>query len=276
MIGGRKRKVEDILSTAALIIVVIIAVVPVVWLLLTSFKNPVDVYAMPPKFIYNPTKDNYYTLFFERNFIHYLGNSIVVSVCTTAACVFFGALYSYTLARVRFRGRNNMAFWVLGLRMLPPIAVILPYFLIFRQLRLLDHPLALIIVYIVMNFPLAVWIMKGFFDEIPIEMEESGRIAGCSDLQTFFWIVVPMVRPGLAGTAVITMIFSWNEFLFALILTGEKAKTLPVGVTGFVTFEGIKWGLLASGGIFIIAPILVLSFIFQKHLIRGLTLGSIK
>jgi multiple sugar transport system permease protein len=169
-----------------------------------------------------------------------------------------------------------MAFWVLGLRMLPPIAVILPYFLIFRQLRLLDHPLALIIVYIVMNFPLAVWIMKGFFDEIPIEMEESSRIAGCSDLQTFFWIVVPMVRPGLAGTAVITMIFSWNEFLFALVLTGEKAKTLPVGVTGFVTFEGIKWGLLASGGIFIIAPILVLSFIFQKHLIRGLTLGSIK
>ncbi len=276
MIGGKKRRIEDLLCTAALIIVVLLAVIPVAWLLLTSFKNPVDVYAMPPKVIYQPTADNYSTLLFERNFLHYLVNSVIVSATTTIACVFLGALYSYTLARARFRGRNNMAFWVLSLRMLPPIAVILPFYLIFRSLRLLDNPLALIIVYFVMNFPLVVWIMKGFFDEIPIEMEESGRIAGCSDIQTFFKIVVPMVRPGLAGTAVITMIFSWNEFLFALILTGEKAKTLPVGVTGFVTFEGIKWGLLASGGIFIIAPILILSFIFQRHLIRGLTLGSIK
>ena len=276
MIGGRRRKVQDFFSSTALIIVVLIAVIPVAWLLLTSFKNPVDVYAMPPKIVYQPTMDNYATLLFERNFLHYLLNSAIVSLSTTVACVFLGSLYSYTLARVNFRGRNNAAFWVLSLRMLPPIAVILPYYLIFRQMKLLDNPVALIIVYIVMNFPLVVWIMKGFFEEIPIEMEESGKIAGCSDLQTFFRIVVPMVRPGLAGTAVVTMIFSWNEFLFALILTGEKAKTLPVGVTGFVTFEGIKWGLLASGGIFIIAPILILSFIFQKHLIRGLTLGSIK
>lgn len=276
MIGGRRRKIQDFFSSAALIMVVLIAVIPVAWLLLTSFKNPVDVYAMPPKIVYQPTSDNYRTLLFERNFLHYLLNSAIVSLSTTVACVFLGSLYSYTLARVKFRGRNNAAFWVLSLRMLPPIAVILPYYLIFRQLKLLDNPVALITVYIVMNFPLVVWIMKGFFEEIPIEMEESGKIAGCSDLQTFFRIVVPMVRPGLAGTAVITMIFSWNEFMFALILTGEKAKTLPVGVTGFVTFEGIKWGLLASGGIFIIAPILILSFIFQKHLIRGLTLGSIK
>jgi multiple sugar transport system permease protein len=276
MIGGHKRRIEDFLSSAALIVVVLVAVIPVAWLLLTSFKNPVDVYAIPPKLIYHPTSDNYVTLLFERNFLHYLLNSTIVSLSTTLVCVFLGSLYSYTLARVRFRVRNNVAFWVLSLRMLPPIAVILPYYLIFRQLKLLDNPLALITVYIVMNFPLVVWIMKGFFEEIPIEMEESGKIDGCSDIQTFFRIVVPMVRPGLAGTAVITMIFSWNEFMFALILTGERAKTLPVGVTGFVTFEGIKWGLLASGGIFIIAPILILSFIFQKHLIRGLTLGSIK
>ncbi len=200
--------------------------------------------------------------FFERNFLHYFVNSVIVSLSTTAICVVFGTLYSFSLSRIKFKGRDNFAFWVLTLRMLPPIAVILPYYLIFRQIRLLDSPLSLVIVYVTMNFPFAVWMMKGFFDEIPEELEESGKIDGCSDLQVFMRIVFPLVRPGLAGTAVFTLIFSWNEFLFALILTGEGAKTLPVGVTGFVTFEGIKWGLLAAGGIFIIAPILVASFFF--------------
>ncbi len=274
--SGRKRAFQDTLSYLALTVVLAAAVIPLLWLLLTSFKQPVDVYAMPPKVIVNPTADNYRTLFLERGFLGYFKNSVIVSLGATLACVAMGSLYSYYLSRARFRARNNMAFWVLSLRMLPPIAVILPYYLIFRQLRLLDNPLALVIVYVVMNFPLAVWIMKGFFDELPLELEEASRIDGCSDFQTFFKVVVPMVQPGLAGTAVITMIFSWNEFMFALILTGEKAKTLPVGVTGFITFEGIKWGLLAAGGIFIIAPILIASFFFQKHLIRGLTLGSIK
>jgi len=273
---GHKSRFEDALSYLALTLVLAVAVVPVLWLLLTSFKQPVDVYAMPPKLIASPTLDNYRILLFERGFLGYLKNSVIVSTGATVICVGLGSLYAYTLARSRFKARNNMAFWVLSLRMLPPIAVIVPYYLIFRQIRLLDTPFALIVVYMVMNFPLAVWIMKGFFDELPLELEEASRIDGCSDFQTFFKVVVPMVRPGLAGTAVITMIFSWNEFMFALILTGEKAKTLPVGVTGFVTFEGIKWGLLAGGGIFIIAPILIASFVFQKHLIRGLTLGGIK
>jgi multiple sugar transport system permease protein len=271
-----KRKIGDVFAHIGTGIILIIVVSPVVWLLLTSFKKPVDVYAMPPKWFFTPTLGNYRTLIFERNFLRYFVNSVIVAGLTTIICVFLGTIFSYVLSRFRFKGRDNLAFWVLSLRMLPPIAVILPYYLIFRNLRLLDTQLSLVIVYITMNFPFAVWMMKGFFEEIPIEYEEAALVDGCTRFQTFLRIALPIVRPGLAATAVFTLIFSWNEFLFALILTGEGAKTLPVGVTGFVTFEGVKWGLLAAGGIFIIAPILAVSFFIQKHLIRGLTFGGIK
>lgn len=231
---------------------------------------------MPPKIAFTPTVENYVTLFVERNFLHYLNNSIVVSFFATFICVFLGALVSYVLSRYRIKKKENIAFWFLSLRMLPPIAVILPYYLLFRNLGLLDSRIALVLVDITITLPFSVWMMKGFFEEVPIEYEEAAMVDGCTRFQAFLRIILPLVRPGLAATAVFSLIFTWNEFLFALILSGEGAKTLPVGVTGFVTFEGIKWGLLAAGGVFIIAPILIASLFIQKNLIRGLTFGGIK
>ena len=271
-----KNRLADILTHIGVAIVIIVALLPVIWLLMTSFKKPVDVYAMPPKIIFSPTLENYVTLFVERNFLHYLKNSIVVSFFATFICVFLGALVSYVLSRYRIKKKENIAFWFLSLRMLPPIAVILPYYLLFRNLGLLDSRTALILVDITITLPFSVWMMKGFFEEVPIEYEEAAMVDGCTRFQSFLRIILPLVRPGLAATAVFSLIFTWNEFLFALILSGEGAKTLPVGVTGFVTFEGIKWGLLAAGGIFIIAPILIASLFIQKNLIRGLTFGGIK
>ena len=271
-----KNRLADILTHIGVAIVIIVALLPVVWLLMTSFKKPVDVYAMPPKIVFNPTVENYVTLFVERNFLHYLNNSIVVSFFATFICVFLGALVSYVLSRYRIKKKENIAFWFLSLRMLPPIAVILPYYLLFRNLGLLDSRIALVLVDITITLPFSVWMMKGFFEEVPIEYEEAAMVDGCTRFQAFLRIILPLVRPGLAETAVFSLIFTWNEFLFALILSGEGAKTLPVGVTGFVTFEGIKWGLLAAGGVFIIAPILIASLFIQKNLIRGLTFGGIK
>ncbi|QPM69002.1 carbohydrate ABC transporter permease [Atribacter laminatus] len=271
-----KNRLADILTHIGVAIVIIVALLPVVWLLMTSFKKPVDVYAMPPKIVFNPTVENYVTLFVERNFLHYLNNSIVVSFFATFICVFLGALVSYVLSRYRIKKKENIAFWFLSLRMLPPIAVILPYYLLFRNLGLLDSRIALVLVDITITLPFSVWMMKGFFEEVPIEYEEAAMVDGCTRFQAFLRIILPLVRPGLAATAVFSLIFTWNEFLFALILSGEGAKTLPVGVTGFVTFEGIKWGLLAAGGVFIIAPILIASLFIQKNLIRGLTFGGIK
>ena len=271
-----KNRLADILTHIGVAIVIIVALLPVVWLLMTSFKKPVDVYAMPPKIIFTPTVENYVTLFVERNFLHYLNNSIVVSFSATFICVFLGALVSYVLSRYRIKKKENIAFWFLSLRMLPPIAVILPYYLLFRNLGLLDSRIALVLVDITITLPFSVWMMKGFFEEVPIEYEEAAMVDGCTRFQAFLRIILPLVRPGLAATAVFSLIFTWNEFLFALILSGEGAKTLPVGVTGFVTFEGIKWGLLAAGGVFIVAPILIASLFIQKNLIRGLTFGGIK
>ncbi|NLJ37503.1 MAG: carbohydrate ABC transporter permease [Candidatus Atribacteria bacterium] len=271
-----KNRLADLFTHIGVVIVIIVALLPVIWLLMTSFKKPVDVYAMPPKIIFSPTLENYVTLFVERNFLHYLKNSIVVSFFATFICVFLGALVSYVLSRYRIKKKENIAFWFLSLRMLPPIAVILPYYLLFRNLGLLDSRTALILVDITITLPFSVWMMKGFFEEVPIEYEEAAMVDGCTRFQSFLRIILPLVRPGLAATAVFSLIFTWNEFLFALILSGEGAKTLPVGVTGFVTFEGIKWGLLAAGGIFIIAPILIASLFIQKNLIRGLTFGGIK
>jgi multiple sugar transport system permease protein len=271
-----KNRLADMLAHIGVAIVIIVALLPVVWLLMTSFKKPVDVYAMPPKIAFTPTVENYVTLFVERNFLHYLNNSIVVSFFATFICVFLGALVSYVLSRYRIKKKENIAFWFLSLRMLPPIAVILPYYLLFRNLGLLDSRIALVLVDITITLPFSVWMMKGFFEEVPIEYEEAAMVDGCTRFQAFLRIILPLVRPGLAATAVFSLIFTWNEFLFALILSGEGAKTLPVGVTGFVTFEGIKWGLLAAGGVFIIAPILIASLFIQKNLIRGLTFGGIK
>ena len=276
MIKKRKNSVANTLTHIGVAAVLVVALLPVVWLLLTSFKKPVDVYAMPPKIFFPPTAENYITLFVERNFLHYLYNSIVISFFATLICVFLGALVSYVLSRYRIKKKENIAFWILSLRMLPPIAVILPYYLLFRSLGLLDSRLSLILVDITITLPFSVWMMKGFFEEVPIDYEEAAMVDGCTRFQAFLRIILPLVRPGLAATAVFSLIFTWNEFLFALILSGEGAKTLPVGVTGFVTFEGVKWGLLAAGGIFIIAPILIASLFIQKNLIRGLTFGGIK
>ena len=266
----------NIFTHLGVVIVLVVTLLPVLWLLLTSFKKPVDVYAMPPKVIFLPTVENYVTLFVERNFLHYLSNSIVVSFFATLICVFLGSLVSYVLSRYRIKKKENIAFWILSLRMLPPIAVILPYYLLFRSIGLLDSRLSLILVDITITLPFSVWMMKGFFEEVPLDYEEAAMVDGCTRFQAFLRIILPLVRPGLAATAVFSLIFTWNEFLFALILSGEGAKTLPVGVTGFVTFEGVKWGLLAAGGIFIIAPILIASLFIQKNLIRGLTFGGIK
>lgn len=271
-----RKKFVDVVTYIGVYLILIVTVSPVAWLVLTSFKKPVDIYAMPPKIIFSPTLENYKTLIFERDFINYFKNSVLIAVSTTLICVFLGTLFAYALSRFSFRRRDDLAFWVLSLRMMPPIAVILPYYLLFMNLKLLDTHLALIIVYFVINFPFAVWMMKGFFKELPIEYEEAALVDGCTRLQVFIRIVMPLIRPGLAATAVFAFIFSWNEFLFALILTGERVKTLPVGVTGFITFEGVKWGLLAAGGIFIIAPVLILSLLIQRHLVKGLSFGGIK
>jgi multiple sugar transport system permease protein len=160
--------------------------------------------------------------------------------------------------------------------MMPPVAAIIPIYIIMKKVRLLDTPWALIIIYLTFNLPFVVWMMKGFFEDIPPAIEESALIDGCSEFAVFRKIALPLVAPGLAATAILIFIFSWNEFLFALILTGTRAVTLPVGIIGFMKETGINWGYMTAGGMLALVPVVIFTILVQKHLVKGLTLGALK
>ena len=206
----------------------------------------------------------------------YAVNSLIVASVNTAICLIVGSMAAFSLARYKFKGSRNIAFWILSIRMMPPVAAIIPIYILMKKLQLLDTPWCLIITYFTMNLPFVVWMMKGFFEEIPREIEESALIDGCSDFGIFIRIALPLAAPGLAATAILVFIFSWNEFIFALILTGTKAVTLPVGIIGFMKETGINWGYMTAGGVLALIPAIIFVILVQKHLVKGLTMGALK
>jgi len=271
---GVKIKKIILLVIAAVVFVVILF--PPVVLFLTSIKTELDALSFPPKWIFKPTIENYTTIFKFSPFTRYLLNSLIVASLNTAVVLVLGSLAAYSLARFKFKGVDNLAFWILSIRMMPPVAAIIPIYIIMRNLRLLDTPWSLVITYLTFNLPFAVWMMRSFFQEIPREIEESALVDGCSTLSAFRKIALPLVAPGLAATGILTFIFSWNEFLFALILTGSKAVTLPVGITGYMKETGINWGYMTAGGALALIPVIVFTILVQKHLVKGLTMGALK
>lgn len=248
---------------------------PIFWVITTSFKLRVQTFAIPPVWIFKPTLQNYKAIFTEMQFSHYLLNSTIIAISNTILVVFTGSLAAYSIARFK-TGGNNLSFWILSIRMVPPIVVTVPLFIAFDKLRMIDTHFALILLYTTLNLPLAVWMMRAFFMEIPEELEESAMIDGCSRMQAFRKIVLPLSKPGLAATAILCFIFSWNEFLFALIFTRIVAKTAPLAMTTLMTERELYWGKICAGATLVIIPVIVFSFIVQKHIVRGLTFGAIK
>jgi multiple sugar transport system permease protein len=244
--------------------------------LLTSLKTEVDAFTFPPKWIFKPILSNYSEIFQTSEFLRYVFNSLLVAGANTCLCLLLGSPAAYGLARFRFRGADNLAFWILSLRMMPPVAAIIPVYILMKNLHFLDTPWALITVYLTFNLPFVVWMMKGFFEDIPREIEESALVDGCSELGIFSRIAVPLAAPGLAATAIIIFIFAWNEFLFALILTATKSVTLPVGILGYMKETGINWGYMTAGGILSLIPVIIFTSLSQRYLVKGLTLGALK
>ncbi|MBE0479143.1 carbohydrate ABC transporter permease [Candidatus Aerophobetes bacterium] len=269
-------KIKKIILLVITAVVGTVILFPPVVLFLTSIKTDLDALTFPPKWIFQPTLQNYATVLRFSPFTKYLLNSLIVVSLNTGVVLVLGSLAAYSLARFRFKGADSLAFWMLSVRMMPPVAAIIPIFIIMRNLRLLDTPWSLVIIYLTFNLPFAVWLMKGFFQEIPREIEESALIDGCSTLRAFRTIALPLVAPGLAATGILTFIFSWNEFLFALILTGTKAPTLPMGIIGYMKETGIDWGYMTAGGALALIPVLVFAVLAQKHLVKGLTMGALK
>lgn len=270
---GKVKKIVFVLIT---VIIFGFVLFPPIVLFLTSIKTELDALSFPPKWIFQPTLQNYVDIFKSSPLIRFLLNSIIVASTNTVLSLGLGSLTAYGLARFKFRGSENLSFWILSIRMMPPVATIIPIYIIMKKVRLLDTPWALIIIYLSFNLPFVVWMMKGFFEDIPRAIEESALIDGCSEFAVFRKIALPLVAPGLAATAVLIFIFSWNEFLFALILTGTRAVTLPVGIIGFMKETGINWGYMAAGGMLALVPVVIFTILVQKHLVKGLTMGALK
>jgi multiple sugar transport system permease protein len=256
-----------------------ITIVPVLWLVSTSFKQQIDYLAFPPKLIPpNWTLDGYRVLFKQNELGHFFINSVVITLASTALAVFLGALAAYTLARAKlpFRLNGIIAFWMLLTRMYPAIATAIPYFLIMRDLHWLDTRQALIVTYTAFNLPFVVWLLIGFYEELPPELERAAMVDGCNAWQRFWKIVLPLSAPALVATAILSAVLAWNEFLFAVMLTRLQAKTLPVVMSGFITDKGMQWDQMTALGVITILPVLIFALAVQRYLVRGLTLGAVK
>jgi multiple sugar transport system permease protein len=275
-------KILAYIKNAVIIIVIISALIwvlfPIYWLIVTAFKDQVAVYHAPP--IWWPTTngiENFLEMI-KRGAIYSFRSSLIVSSLSTVAVCFIGALAGYAFARFKVGG-NFLPFWVLSQRMLPPIVFIIPLFMIFSSLNLINTYHGLALAYTGFNLPYAVWMMRGFFEEIPKEIEESALIDGCGRWRTFIKIALPLAAPGMVATVIFTYILAWNEFLFAVIMM-RSIKTFTLPVTQWVFYygagTGIKFHLASMQALTAIIPVLILSIYIQKYLIRGLTFGAVK
>ncbi|MCL2880414.1 MAG: carbohydrate ABC transporter permease [Treponema sp.] len=257
----------------------VLVLFPLYWLILCAVKIPIDVLANPPVFFPRLiTFDNFKSLFNRNNITHISSNSLIVTFVSTFISTFFGSMTAYAISRgvLAKKIRNFCAFWFLLQKMYPAIATAIPVYYVVRYLRMLDTLGALIIMNVSFNLPLVIWIMIGFYENIPRGMEESAEIEGCNLAQTFFLIVVPITQAGMIAAAILSFVGTWNEFLFAVILTIKNSKTLPVVVAGFITDKGLDWGPMSAAAFIIIIPVVIVVWLLQKNFVSGLTMGAMK
>lgn len=264
------------LAWAVLLASVVIALTPYLWMVLASFKTRVDLFASVPKWTFAPTLANYPAVFIDKAYWPLAINSLIISISSTLLCILIGAPAAYVFARMSFPGKEDLFFFFLTTRMAPPISIAVPLFLFFSALGLIDTIYAVVIAHTSFNLSLVVWMMRGFFADIPREIDEAAVMDGRSRLGAFVFIVMPLAAPGLAATAVLCFILSWNEFLYAFILVAFEGRPLTVGIPGLVTPHGTLWGQVAAVAIVATLPIVVFTFIVQRQLVRGLTFGAVK
>lgn len=245
---------------------------PFLWMLLGSFKTTVDFLSYPPVWIFQPTLENYRQVFADNAFVRYLLNSLVVAAGATILGLLLGIPAAYALARWR---RTALGIVLLAARMAPGIAFLIPLFVLFLQLHLVGSYASLIASHLIFTLPLTVWLMVGFIEALPVEIEQSALIDGCSVAGVLLRVVVPLTAQGIAATSILSFIASWNNFLFALVLANEQTKTLPVAVLGYIGYTSIQWGTLMAASCIITMPVLVLALCVQKYIVRGLVAGAV-
>ncbi|MGW3467834.1 carbohydrate ABC transporter permease [Saccharopolyspora sp. NPDC000995] len=261
--------------TAFTWLVAILFVFPLLWMVLTAFKQEADAYTDPPRLVFTPTLDQFAGIL-ERGFLPYLGNSAFVTVVSTLLVLLMAVPAAYALSISAVPGTRDALGFFLSTKMLPIVAAIIPLYVISQNLKLLDNVWALVILYTAMNLPLAIWMMRSFFLEVPKEMVEAGRVDGANLPTLLFKVILPVVAPGIAATALICVIFSWTEFFYAVNLTAAQAGTVPVFLVGFITSEGLYWAQLSAAALLASLPVMIIGWFAQNHLVRGLSMGAVK
>jgi multiple sugar transport system permease protein len=249
---------------------------PVALIVLTSFKQPIDIFTHIPRIIFQPTLENYINALLRTNFINYFFNSVLVALSTAALSIILGTTAAYSLARLHVPGSRYLAIGILICRMVPSIALVLPIYGLMQSLSLLNTYAAVIIAHTTFSLPFVIWMMHSFFEEVIVELEEAALIDGCSRWMVFLRVALPLAAPALAATAVLCILFSWNEFLFSVVLTNVDTRTLPVTIFSFIGAESVDWGGSSAAATVIMLPMVVLGLLVQKYLVRGLTLGAVK
>ena len=287
----------------------ILTLLPLAWIIATGFKTPADAIAYPPKVLFTPSLEGYVNLFTSRSrvtpedlaalgapttwydtIVRQYGmvitgasrygerflNSIIIGFGSTFLSVFLGTIAAYAFSRFKVPLKDDLLFFILSTRMMPPIAVAIPIFLMYRQLGLSDTHLGMILLYTAVNLSLSVWLLKGFIDEIPIEYEEAALIDGYTRFQAFYKVVLPQAATGIASTAIFCLIFAWNEYAFAVLLTSGTAQTAPPFIPTIIGAGGKDWPAVAAGATLFLLPIMVFTILLRKHLLRGITFGAVR
>ncbi|BCB80847.1 carbohydrate ABC transporter permease [Phytohabitans flavus] len=250
--------------------------VPIAAVVLNSFKQPNDIFSSTLKLAFSPTLDNYSKVLGQLQFQDFLVNSTVVAAGSTVLSIVVGVPAAYALARLPLRGRELWAGAILFTRMVPAVALVVPMYVIFQRLELLGSYTALIAAHTTFNLPIVVWMMRSFFEELPPDLEEAALVDGANRLGAFIRVAVPLTAPGLAATSVLCLLFSWNEFLFALVLSGRGTQTVPIGVASFIGTVSVDWGGSSAAAVLAMLPVFVLGLAAQRFLVRGLTFGAVK
>jgi multiple sugar transport system permease protein len=243
------------------------------WMIMTGLKTGVQNIAYPPEFLFTPTLENFKAVFQQHNFLRYLMNSFIIATLATGLSLVLGLPAAYSIAKYR---QSKIGIIILLARMTPFVSYLLPWYIIFRYLKLIDTYTALTLTHLIITLPMVAWLMVAFFESVPAELEDAAMIDGCSRLKSFLLIVLPLVRNGIATSAIMSFIFSWNQFLFSLILSGPQTKTVPVAVYNFISYGKIDWAGIGAAATLIVLPVSVFAFFVRKTIVQGLTMGALK
>ena len=273
----RRRHVRTVVLWLVAGLLLAIWAFPVLWGLLTSFKTERDVLAYPPKLIFTPTLDNYREVISGgSSILPNLWSSLVVSTTATLLTMLFAVPAAYALARLRYPGKRTSGFYVLATQMLPPVGLIIPYYLVLQRIGWLDTYSGMTTIYLTFSLPFAVWLMVSYFEDIPHEMEEAALLDRAGRLRTLWYVILPQVRGGIAVTTIFVFLNAWNEFLFAVVLGGNNVRPVTVAMFNFISVEQTQWARLAAGAMLAMAPVILIGLVAQRHIVKGLTVGAVK